>query len=148
MYTGIIVLILLVVIWLGCVPKSASFTPGSLNQMRLNAKNAIKKTLGLENYDQGVLWSGNSAGGEKFDQGVLWSGNTAGMKKDHFDTGVLWAGNAGHIAGRENYNTKLAHDVQRGEANAGWPPSPNVPSGMSVGKNAGIGQGTLYAGIM
>ena len=147
MYTGIIVIILLVVIWLGCAPKSAPFTPGSLNQMRLNAGHAIKKALGVEKYES-PLWIGNTAGIKRDGfESPQWIGNTAGLKREGFEA-PLWAGNSGHIAGRENYNTKLSHEVQQGAGNAGWPPAPYVPSGLSVGAQAGVGQGTLYAGIM
>ncbi len=146
MYTGIIVLILLVVIWLGCMPKSASFTPGSLNQMRVNAKNAIKKTLGLENYDSGAsYWQGNAGSIKEGYSAPPWVGNTA---RENYEDSVYFAGNARSIAGKEQYSTKLAHtNTENAGGMTGWA-NYNTPSGLNVGKNISVGQGTLWSGYM
>lgn len=146
MYTGIIVIILLIVIWLGCAPKSASFTPGSLNQMRLNAGHAIKKALGVEKMDQNLsYWSGNSGSVKQHFASPPWSGNTA---REHYEDSVYFAGNTKSIAGKEQYSTKLAHaNTEHAGGMSGWA-NANTPSGLNIGKGTSVGQGTLWSGYM
>ncbi len=137
MYAGLLVVILLILIWIDH-RKPASF---SVRNVVDNVNRGVKRLAGYEKYDAGVQWAGNTTRKDNFSPGVTWIGNAA--PREHYEQGPSWAGNT--VLPKPppaGFNTKLGQ--QEGMAWAGA----NTPSGLSVGKGQGVGQGTVWQSYM
>ncbi len=159
MYTGLMIIAVLIILWWVCWTKKSTSTPvapvasttgaavttpapatseTAVGGWVKDAATRVKHAIGMEKYDAGVQWVGNTVPKENYNPGVQWVGNTA--SKENYDAGVMWVGNTFNPV-KEHYNTKLAHQGQE------WAGA-NTPSGLNVGAHQGVGQGTIWQSYM